>query len=438
MAEFSAAVYQNEFLPVGGTDVHAILTLTCSGAGTAGRTGSGAAGEVVIVDTSGSMGAGTLAAAKDAARAALAEIVDGTWFAVVAGADRAMLAYPHVSRGPGLVEMSQRTRREASAAIESFVGSGGTAISTWLDLAGQLFASVPHVTQRHALLLTDGENRERPGRLDEAIQRATGFFQCDCRGAGTDWQVAEIRRIAHALLGTVDIIPRPEQMREQFEGIMRASMARGVADARLRVWTPQGAQVLFVRQVAPSVEDLTGRRTPHDELTGDYPTGAWGDESRDYHVAVRVAAKSIGQEQLAARVQLAVGDNPVAQGLVKATWSSDSALTTRIDGQVAHYTGQAELAEAIQEGLQAKARGDEATATTKLGRAVQLAAQTGNHDATTKLGRVVDVRDADDGTVKLRRGVDKADEMALDTASTKTTRIRKGPSPVQPAPGGNR
>ena len=45
MAEFSAAVYQNEFLPDGGTDVHAIVTIECSGAGTAGQTGAGAAGE---------------------------------------------------------------------------------------------------------------------------------------------------------------------------------------------------------------------------------------------------------------------------------------------------------------------------------------------------------------------------------------------------------
>ncbi len=67
----------------------------------------------------------------------------------------------------------------------------------------------------------------------------------------------------------------------------------------------------------------------------------------------------------------------VAQGLVKALWSDDDTLTTRINPAVAHYTGQAELAEAIQEGLAAKAAGDEATATVKLGRAVQLAAQTG-------------------------------------------------------------
>ncbi len=425
MAEFTASVYQNEFLPDGGTDVNAIVTVTCAGAGTAGQTGGGAAGEVIIVDTSGSMAPPTMAAARQAAQAALNEIVDGTWFGVIAGSDRAVLAYPYVASGAGLVQMSPVTRAEARAAVGQFVGSGGTAISTWLDLAGHLFASVPSVTQRHAILLTDGENRENAGKLDAAIRRATGYYQCDCRGAGTDWQVQEIRRIAQALLGTVDIIPSAEQMEGQFREMMQASMSRGVPDAQLRLWTPQGAQVLFVRQVAPTVEDLTARRTEVNPLTGAYPTGAWADESRDYHVAVRVAAKAIGQEQLAARVQLAIGDDVLAQGLVKATWSSDSELTAKIDQQVAHYTGQTELAAMIQEGLAAKAAGDEATATTKLGRAVQLAAATGNDEATSKLRKVVDVEDEREGTVRLKAAVEKADEMALDTASTKTTRIRK-------------
>ncbi|HWU23221.1 MAG TPA: VWA domain-containing protein, partial [Nocardioides sp.] len=420
MAEFSAAVYQNEYLPDGGTDVNAIVTITCAGAGTAGQGSEGDAGEIIIVDTSGSMGPDTMRAAIDGAQAALDEIVDGTWFAVIAGADHAMLAYPQVSSGPGMVRMDERTRTEAKSAAARFVGSGGTAISTWLDLAGQLFTSVSSVTQRHVLLLTDGENRERPGKLDDAIRRATGYFQADCRGVGTDWQVAEVRRISEALLGTVDIIPGPSEMRAQFQDIMRASMARGVADAKLRVWAPQGSQVLFVRQVSPTVEDLTARRVEVNPLTGDFPTGGWADESRDYHVAVRVAAKAIGQEQLAARVQLVVGNDVVAQGLVKARWSGDESLTTKIDQQVAHYTGQTELAQAIQEGLAAKAAGDDATATTKLGRAVQLAAQTGNDEATSKLRKVVDVENEAEGTVKLKRSVEKADEMALDTASTKT------------------
>ena len=172
------------------------------------------------------------------------------------------------------------------------------------------------------------------------------------------------------------------------------------------------------------LEDLTARRTPVNPLTGAYPTGSWGDESRDYHVAVRLSAKAVGQEQLASRVQLVVGEQVVAQGLVKARWSDDDGLTTRINPEVAHYTGQTELADAIQQGLAAKAAGDVETATTKLGRAVQLAAATGNEEATSRLRKVVDIDDEETGTVRLRRAVEKADEMALDTASTKTTRVR--------------
>ncbi len=92
---------------------------------------------------------------------------------------------------------------------------------------------------------------------------------------------------------------------------------------------------------------------------------------------------------------------------------------------MAHYTGQAELASAIQEGLAAKAAGDEEAATAKLGRAVALAAETGNDEATSKLRKVVDIDDPATGTVRLKRSVDKLDEMALDTASTKTTRVNK-------------
>lgn len=423
MATFSAEVYQNEFLPEGGTDVHAVVTVRCTDAGQAGQ--SGDVGEIVIVDTSGSMGRQNMEAARHAATVALAQIPDGTWFAVVAGNHRAYLAYPQVRSGPGMVRMDPHHRTLASQALSTFRADGGTAIGSWLNLARQLFGSVPQLTQRHAILLTDGENHnETPEALDQAIQASIGHFQCDCRGIGVQWKVSEIRRIAQALLGTVDIVPQPNELASTFAELIRGSMSRGIADAQLRVWAPQGSLVQFVRQVSPTVEELTGRGRPVNPLTQDFPTGGWSDESRDYHVAVRLPARSVGQEQLAARVQLMVAGQSVAQGLIKASWSSDEELTARINPEVAHYTGQTELAQAIQEGLDAKAAGDAGTATIKLGRAVQLAAATGNEEATTRLRKVVDIDDQETGTVRLRRDVDKADEMALDTASTKTTRIR--------------
>jgi PPM family protein phosphatase len=73
----------------------------------------------------------------------------------------------------------------------------------------------------------------------------------------------------------------------------------------------------------------------------------------------------------------------------------------------------------------ARKRGDEDTATAKLGRAVKLAEESGNTDSARLLAKVVDVVDAATGTVRLKKKVNDADAMALDTRSTKTVRTRK-------------
>jgi hypothetical protein len=324
-----------------------------------------------------------------------------------------------------------RTRTEAKRALSGMRADGGTAMSTWLRLAHQMFQSCP-ATLRHAILLTDGQNMEgRKRRLDEAIGLCEGAFRCDCRGVGTDWEVSELRKISTALLGTVDIVPDPAGLAADFQEMMRGAMSKQLPDVLLRVWTPQQVTVRFVKQVAPAIDDLTGRRVPSGAQAGDYPTGAWAPgESRDYHVGVQVNAASVGAEMLAARVSLvassADGQQVLGQGLIKATWTEDEALSTRISPGVAHYTGQAELADAIQEGLEARQQGDEDRATAKLGRAVALAHQAGNEDTARLLAKVVDVVDEATGTVRLKKKVEAADEMALDTRSTKTVRVKKG------------
>jgi len=426
MPQFSAEVFQNEFLSDGATDVHAVVSITATGTGEAGRAGGGEAAEIIIVDTSGSMMDDKIREARTAAAAAVDAILDGTWFAIIAGTHVATRAFPYPNASMPMVRMEPGARAAAREAVSRFVADGGTAIGSWLRLAGELFDTVPSAAQRHAILLTDGQNQsEQPADFAASIRAVTGRFQCDCRGVGSDWEVRELREVSTALLGTVGLVANPAELAEDFSSMIKQAMGRGIAEATLRVWAPQGAQVLFVRQVSPSVEDLTPRRQSVNALTGAYPTGAWGDESRDYHVAVRVAPQPVGGERLAARVQLAVGEDVVANGLVKARWSDDDALTARIDPAVAHYTGQTQLAEVIQEGLAAKASGDEDTATAKLGRAVKLAAETGNDDATSRLRKVVDIEDAATGTVRLRRDAQKIDEMALDTASTKTTRVKR-------------
>ena len=421
---FSAATYQNEYMAAGATEVHAIVTVEA-----AGEQGTAASAEkaiILLIDTSGSMDQPPtkIRAARQAAAAAISLLPDGTLFALAQCTHQAAVVFPRPGSGAALARADDRTRAEAIEVSKHLHAGGGTAMSTWIDLGRSLFEPYPHAI-RLAYLVTDGRNEsEQHAVLEAALARAAGTFQCDARGVGADWVVNELRLIASSLLGEVDIIKRADEMDADFRAFLDRAIGKTVADVRVRVWTPKGATTRFVRQVAPALEDLTARATEIDPLTKDYPTGAWsGDESRDYHLCIDVPPGQVGDERLAARVSLVVGGQPLAQSLVKAIWTDDEALSTRINPAVAHYTGQAELAQAIQEGLDARKAGDDATATLKLGRAVQLAHESGHDDTVKLLARVVDVDDPARGTVRLKRDVAALDEMALDTRSTRTVRV---------------
>ncbi|MGN9759142.1 vWA domain-containing protein [Streptomyces sp. SD31] len=438
--QFSVDVYQNEYLPEGGREVNAIVTVTSTGGGTVGSAvaaphlyspGQGPSAAVAImVDCSGSMDypPTKMRNARDATAAAIDTLRDGVHFAVIGGTHVAKEVYPGGGR---LAVADATTRDQAKQALRRLSAGGGTAIGTWLRLADRLLSSAD-VAIRHGILLTDGRNEhESPEDLRAALDACAGRFTCDARGVGTDWEVKEVTAIASALLGSADIVADPAGLAADFTRMMETAMGKEVADVALRVWTPVGTTIKFVKQVAPTVEELTDRRTEAGPRAGDYPTGSWGDESRDYHVCVEVPAADLGREMLAARVSLVIpqpdgtAQNLGAQGLVRAVWTDDMVASTSINPQVAHYTGQAELAQAIQQGLDLRKAGDMDGATAKLGRAVQLASASGNADTAKLLAKVVDVVDAAAGTVRLKAKVAEADEMTLETRSTKTVRVKK-------------
>jgi hypothetical protein len=424
-AQFQLAVFQNEYLPEGAAEVNAIVTVTATGGNPTTPTAGGPAAEVIIMDCSGSMEMPRkkLEEAKRATSVAIDGLREGVAFAVVNGMDIAEMIYP---RNAQLVTADARTKSEAKRAVAAVRADGGTAIGEWLLLADRLFAG--HKGQiKHAILLTDGRNEhEEPAKLDRILKQVSGHFVCDCRGVGTDWEVAELRKISGRMLGSVDIIAEPAQLAADFQAMTNAAMGKEVADVALRLWTPQGATVKYVKQVEPSLLDLTDRRVESAPRSGDYPTASWGNESRDYHLCIQVNPANIGDRMLAGRVSLVLPDGEIlGKTQVIATWTDDTALSTRINPQVAHYTGQAELASAIQEGLAARKAGDIETATAKLGRAVALATETGHEDTAKLLAKVVDVEDAVTGTVKLKPQVTAVDEMTLDTRSTVTKRVGK-------------
>jgi hypothetical protein len=321
-------------------------------------------------------------------------------------------------------------KQAAKQAVRQLSAGGGTAMSTWLEKALHEFQKMPG-TIHHALLLTDGKNEsESDSRLVELVHKCEGHFQCDARGIGTDWKPDQIRLITNQLLGSVDIIPRPEEISEDFRKVVGTMLGKSVTDVFLRVWTPVDARVDYCKQVYPERVDLTPRvkmdsRSPQ---VRQYPTGAWGEEKRDYHLCIRVMPGQVGDKMLAGRLSLVVladgQEFKVAEAQIMAIWTADVAQSAIIHPSVEHYLKQDELAESIRQGLKARERGDNEKATRLLGRAVQLAAGA-NPDTMKLLRKVVLIVDEKKGIVKLLKTVQKEDEFALDTRSIKTSKPRK-------------
>lgn len=266
----SVAIDQNEYLAEGADTVDAVVTV---------ETGADfvAAGpepdrlEVLIIDCSGSMATGKkFEGARRATLAALDVLKDGTRFAIIEGTSMARLTYP--SDKPS-VPVNRDTRAAARRALDKLRPNGGTAMGTWLGLTRQLAKKHPDAMV-HAILLTDGKNEhEEPAALAAEIKQSDGIFTCDCRGVGTDWQVDELRAIASALHGTVDIVADPANLAADFAAMTQTSMAKAIPELTLRVWTPAGATVQFVKQVAPTIEDLTARRTDAGPQLGSTRSG---------------------------------------------------------------------------------------------------------------------------------------------------------------------
>ncbi len=425
---FQAQVFQNTYLPQGSETVHAVVTVTASrDAESLVETSSNAPIVVgLLIDCSGSMGEDggkRLEQAKNGVRAALELIRNDCYFFVIAGWDEVEIVTP-------LCQATVEHKLKAEAAVTRLTAGGSTHISKWLAAARDQFPADSRFI-RQALLLTDGINDENDNfRLNEVLASCAGRFQCDARGVGVDWHVEQLRAISTRLLGTVDIIPKPHDIAEDFRGILEHAMTRTISEARLRLWTPMGAKIEFCRQVSPAIVELTNQAIPNPQSPTqirDYPLGAWSsNEERDYHLQIRVKPGAVGQRMLAGKVSIVISngvtETKVTESQILANWTDDDTRSAIINPEVAHYTGQSELAQTIKEGLEARRLGNDEAATRKLGRAVQLAASTGNESTTKLLRKVVDVVDEDTGTIRLRRGVDDADAMALDTRSTKTTR----------------
>lgn len=419
---FHIDVDHNEFMGVGDTTVDAIVTITAGKNATPpARTGQAGLAQVIMIDCSGSMMGSRIAEAKRATRAVVQNLPDGTRFAVISGAAMALMVYPQTEE---CAVADAQTRAEATRAVDRLHAGGGTAMSTWLTLANKVLAT-SQAEVRHGLLLTDGFNQhESAETLQTVLDECQGQFVCDACGIGEDWHGSEIRLIADRLLGTASGLPDQSEWADGFTRITGEAAKKTVGDLTMRVFTPARNNIVFIKQMNPSIVDLTDRRTELDDKTGDYPTGAWGAESREFHIRVDVPPIQEHDDRLAARISVLAGDTELARGMVTARWSGDTMLSTKLNHKVAHYTGQAELAAAIQEGVAAAKSGNSQVATERLGTAMKLATESGNDQTARLLAKVVDV-DHDTGRIEMKRQVRSVDLEMADVESVKTITVRR-------------
>ena len=428
MTEFRMEAFHNAFLPRGARAVHAVITVTASGTGSTGASTASASAaedrsELLIVDVSGSMSGTKLRAAKQATSAAIDCIPDGVRFGIITGNHKAEVAYPPSSP---LAVSSPQTRNAAKEAVKKFEAGGGTAMGYWIHLATLVLGEATGI--RHAILLTDGKNEsEDPELFEENLRGAEGVFQCDCRGVGKDWVVQELQQVSTMLLGDLDIVAEPEGLEADFTTLMRQSLSRQVAEVALRVWTPQAAEVIALKQMEPPL-DLSGGRVDAGPLVGDYATGSWGDEARDFYLSIGLPPGEVDDEMLAARVTLVVGGEPAGQSLVPVVWTDDAAKSTQMNKRVADAMGERELANVIQEGIDAHRSGDVSTATDRFGKAVRMANETANDDVIERISALAEIDDPVTGRVRLKAKVEDVDMLTLETRSTRTSRK----SPKQP------
>jgi Mg-chelatase subunit ChlD len=445
---FRIEAFQNRYLSPGQRRVDGILQVTSA----AGAGGSGAAQQsqlVVgfIIDKSGSMAGERIEAVRQAVIKAIRMLDERAWFFVVAFDATSQVVVPDVqwstgrpTRAPAL-QATAANKEAAARAVKNLTAGGGTAMSTGLAAARDIFALAPTAI-REAIFLTDGKNEsETKGKVDEELAQCEGLFECDCWGVGTDWRVGEVQQIAQGLLGKASLIPDPNGIEDAFKMAMEQASAKALKDVRLRLWTPQGATLAFVKQVNPTIDELTTKAKVISPQVREYMTGAWAaGEARDFHVGIDVRQGAVGDEMLAGRPSVVyslwngtewteVEEKP-AEARLFANWTGDDSLSSRIDHHVAHYTGQDDLANAIQKGLELRAAGDASGATQMLGRAVKIAHASHNTEMTHRLSKVVDVVDAGSGTIRLKKDVQKVATMELELESRTTKRVaRKAESP---------
>ncbi|MFJ7592329.1 protein kinase [Streptomyces sp. NPDC097617] len=302
---FTIEPFYNEFLGPEASQVHVLATVAAAGAAPDELMAAAPRALVFLLGLSGELSDMKFHAVKDAVGAAVDSLDESVSFAVVAGSEYARMLYPDTMR---LVRANATTKAEAHAALARLEPIGAAAFGRWLRLADRLMAAHSGAA-RTAILLTDLKaEAEGPEELASALASCAGRFSCHARGVGPDWEVAQLRSITTALPGSMDIAMAPSSptsdLARELTSLIAGTRQAHVRNLALRIAVPNGGQVGFVKQVTPSVEDLTGHGLMAGPGTSEYPIDVRDSESRDYHLLLDLPPGGAEDEVVAAELSI--------------------------------------------------------------------------------------------------------------------------------------
>jgi hypothetical protein len=428
MDDFVLTISEHKYLPRGETELQAVLTVAAGDSPFSGAATTSGLAEVIMVDTSGSMMIGTkMPEARQATAEAIDVLPDGALFAIVAGHHEARMVYPSA---PELAVAGPGTRDKAKSAVRRLRAYGGTAIGEWLGLARTLLAGRDEEI-RHATLLTDGQNGERPAVLARVLDECRDVFQCDARGIGEDWNARELIGIAEALRGQARAITSDSKLADEFRSIVETWTTKSVRDLTLRIRLSPFAQLRHFRQVHPVKADLGAHSGVGPDGAIHVKTGAWSaGEQREYSLRVAVGdTGDLTDDVLAGRIDVFTGDEQrAAPALVLVRRVADDYRSVLPDPKLREYSQQEELSRAIGDGCGAYVAERREQAEASFARAVEIAMAAGDQDMLSRLTRVVVIDDG--GRVRLRPDVRVEDLLMLETESQFSQLSREARIPV--------
>lgn len=384
-----------------------------------GAVGAAAAAEIIMMDCSLSMDRHQkLPQAKQAVHAAIDALADGTYFAVIAGNHAATQVYPR----SGLQRASGRARAEAKVCVSNMEADGGTAMSTWLTMAANLFEQAPD-TVRHAVFYTDGINEsEKPDKLRSALRACQDLFVCDVRGVGEDWDQRQLQRIADALHGQVAAIINIGDLREDFTRLTEHAQGRIVSRAYLRLKLDHRFTLESITQITPTRNDLTGHCRPRDGGVVDVPLLGWAEESRDYLLVLGADHSALPYEEVrAARVDIVAEQDsdktlvPCATPVPVIVKRLPYRGTPDVPDTVTRAGEMERLTQATRAGVDAYERGDQAGALRELTIAADIARRLGATGHLERLRRLVTIDEFE--RVRLRSDIGRGDLLITGTGA---------------------